>query len=140
MTEIFFALSMHIVQISYNNFPFQIVSLSQLTQSLKLKMPSLKKLNKELCQKIVSFLIPLPSINSSLSSHLATLIFVLTRFCTNAKLINGCLHFKVIPKGFHSKALFIWSRVSETTLFPSYPGRANYPLISSPLISQIFKL
>ena len=29
-----------------------------------------------------------------------------------------------------SKALFIWSRVPETTLPPSYPGRANFSLIS----------
>ena len=29
-----------------------------------------------------------------------------------------------------SEALFIWSRVPETTLPPSYPGRANFPLIS----------
>ena len=28
------------------------------------------------------------------------------------------------------KALFIWSRVPETTLPPSYPGRANFSLIS----------
>ena len=27
-------------------------------------------------------------------------------------------------------ALFIWSRVPETTLPPSYPGRANFSLIS----------
>ena len=29
-----------------------------------------------------------------------------------------------------SEALFIWSRVPETTLPPSYPGRANFSLIS----------
>ena len=29
-----------------------------------------------------------------------------------------------------TKALFIWSRVPETTLPPSYPGRANFSLIS----------
>ena len=28
------------------------------------------------------------------------------------------------------KALFIWSRVLETTLLPRYPGRANFSLIS----------
>ena len=32
------------------------------------------------------------------------------------------------PQG--SKALFIWSRVTETTLPPSYPGQANFSLIS----------
>ena len=30
---------------------------------------------------------------------------------------------------FLSKALFIWSRVPETTLPPSYPGRDIFPLI-----------
>ena len=29
-----------------------------------------------------------------------------------------------------NKGLFIWSRVPETTLPPSYPGRANFSLIS----------
>ena len=29
-----------------------------------------------------------------------------------------------------TEALFIWSRVPETTLPPSYPGRANFSLIS----------
>ena len=32
--------------------------------------------------------------------------------------------------GLVAKALFIWSRVPETTLPPSYPGRANFSLIS----------
>ena len=30
----------------------------------------------------------------------------------------------------NTKALFIWSRVPETTLPPSYPGRANFSLKS----------
>ena len=33
-------------------------------------------------------------------------------------------------QGSQSKALFIWSRVPETTLPPSYPGRANFSLNS----------
>ena len=33
-------------------------------------------------------------------------------------------------KGIYTQALFIWSRVPETTLPPSYPGRANFSLIS----------
>ena len=37
--------------------------------------------------------------------------------------VGGCL-------ARYTKALFIWSRVPETTLPPSYPGRANFSLIS----------
>ena len=39
----------------------------------------------------------------------------------STKIVFSCSEFK---------ALFIWSRVPETTLPPSYPGRANFSLIS----------
>ena len=57
---------------------------------------------KELRQEIVSYLIPFPTISSSLAFHLATLIFANTRFCSHVNFIRRCLQSKVIPKGFRS--------------------------------------
>ena len=74
-------------------------------------MPSLKRLTKELRQKIVSYLFPFPPI-SNLAFHLAFLIFAKTRFNFVVKssfkssqvlyFIGRCPHSKVIPKGFRS--------------------------------------
>ena len=65
-------------------------------------MPNLKSITKELRQEIVSYLIPFPTISSSLAFRLATLIFAKTRFCSHINFIGRCLQSKVIPKGFRS--------------------------------------
>ena len=65
-------------------------------------MPNLKSVTKELRQEIVSYLIPFPTISSSLAFRLATLIFAKTRFCSHINFIGRCLQSKVIPKGFRS--------------------------------------
>ena len=75
------------------------------TTTLKLTMPNLKTLTKELRQEIVSFLYPLPSISSNLAFCLAIHIFTKTRFSSHINFISRCLQRKVIPKGFR---LFIY--------------------------------
>ena len=56
--------------------------------TLKLMMPNLKTLTKELRQEIVSYLYPLPSISSNLAFLLATDIFTKTRFSSHINFIS----------------------------------------------------
>ena len=73
------------------------------TTTLKLTMPNLKTLTKELLrQEIVSYLYPLPSISSNLAFRLAIHIFTKTRFSGRINFISRCLQRKVIPEGFRS--------------------------------------
>ena len=65
-------------------------------------MPRLKKLTKELRQKIIGYLFPFPPISKDLAFRLATVTFTKTRFCSHINFIGHCLNSKVIPKGFHS--------------------------------------
>ena len=72
------------------------------TTTLKLTMPNIKTLTKELRQEIVSYLYPLPSISSNLAFRLAIHTFTKTRFTGYINFISRCLQHKVIPKGFRS--------------------------------------
>ena len=85
--------------------------------TLKLTMPNLKTLTKELRQEIVSYLYPLPSISSNLAFRLAIHIFTKTRFSSHINFISRCLQHKVIPKGFRSNFhASIFSNVSNFNL------------------------
>ena len=72
------------------------------TTTLKLTMPNIKTLTKELRQEIVSYLYPLPSISCNLAFRLAIHTFTKTRFSGHINFISRCLQHKVIPKGFRS--------------------------------------
>ena len=84
------------------------------TTTLKLTMPNLKTLTKELRQEIISYLYPLPSISGNLAFRLAIHIFTKTRFSSHINFISRCLLHKVIPKGFRSNFYAsIFSNVSN---------------------------
>ena len=90
--------------------------------TLKITMPNLKTLTKELRREIVSYLYPLPSISSNLAFRLAIHIFTKTRFSSHINFISRC-HSQMFP--------FKFSRVHFFQCFqfqPKIPSRNSaYP-------------
>ena len=111
--------------------------------TLKLTMPNLKTLTKELRQEILTYLYPLPSISSNIAFHLAIHIFTNTRFSSHINFISRCLQRKVIPKGFRSNChASIFSNVSNFNLkylheIQSRPFRVRNKLVSRQKMSKI---
>ena len=71
---------------------------------------------------------------------LANLTISVTKFSIKGRILykNVCV-FEDASCLLHNKTPFTWSRVPQTTLPPSYPGRTNFSLISFKKFSRPFK-
>ena len=108
--------------------------------TLKLTMPNLKTLTKELRQEIVSYLYPLPAISSNLAFRLAIHIFTKTRFSSHINFISRCLQQEVIPKGFRSNFhASMFSNVSNFNLKYLYEIQRTHNMFSHNITRSTIK-